>query len=251
MILASFLALPAHAIEEKAAAGPSDLTVLADESLRIPLARIARDYTSRTQASVTLWFASTGSMTSTIREGADVDIVITADDKALKTLEHSGQIDVYATQSIVSSPLVIAVAGGAGDAAFDLLSWRYNDENASRLVVIESPHSLEQRLSEKAFASSELLRDRKAEPVTAANIEQAVATMKSEHIPGLLLAVEVFSRNDVRVVQRFPEAIVSPAIYKAAVLAGDRMVASRNFIRALEGPEASAVFTAYGLSSAP
>lgn len=236
------------AIEESVIQTDSDITVLADESLRIPLARIARDYTGRTRTAVTVWFASAGVMTNAIREGADADIVITADEDALKALESSGQIDVYATQGIVTSPLVIAVAAGdePREGTIDLMQWRYREDATFRLVAIESEHSLEQRLSKRVFAESELLKARKVEPIIAQDVAQAVRLMEREDAPGLLLAVDVFSRPNLRVVQRFPDI----ATYKAAVLAGERMAASRDFIHALRGMEALTIFSAYGLSLA-
>jgi len=228
---------------------PADFTVLADESLRIPLTRIARDYTVRTKASLTLWFASAGRMTDSIREGADADIVITADDDALKALEFSGQIDVYATQAIVSSPLVLAVVGDTDrkgrEAGLGFMNWRYRDGAPLRLVVIDATHSLEQRLSEQALTRSELLRARSLAPVHVATSAQAIAAMKREDIPGLLLAVDVFSRENLQVAQRFSTV----ATYKAAVLAGERMAASRDFIAWLHSEEARLLFTQFGLSA--
>jgi ABC-type molybdate transport system substrate-binding protein len=213
---------------------------LADTSLRIPLSLIVRDYSAREGRPVTLWFASTGAMIDAIREGADADIVITADATALTLLEQSGQIDVYATKPVASSPLVLAAPTGTTK------PWRFDSSATMPLVVIASPHSLEDPLSQKALAESSVLKNRTIDTHARSTVDDAVTLMQSHQFPGLLLAAEVFSLPKLEVVHRFNWT----ADYKAAVLAGEHMAASRHFIVALAEPSAHNHFKAYGLRAA-
>ncbi len=252
-----FLALPFGA----QAAGEGELgegelveiTVLADESLKTPLVELARLHATKAHVAVNLWFASTAGMIDAIRDGADADIVITADAEALKTLEYLGQLDVYATQSVATVPLVVAVRNDRESTqqraiALEMmgLQWQQNDQYA--LVIISNPARVEHGMAEAALKNSEWLKDRNLRLIPASNMRTARRLMAEEKAPALLLASEVFASSDLQMVRRFPDSVVVPATYKAAVLAGEHMKESRAFLEALHTPLYRAPLQRYGLS---
>jgi ABC-type molybdate transport system substrate-binding protein len=228
---------------------PQEITVLADEALRVPLTRMARSYAAAYNVTVTTWFSRTGEMTASLREGSEVDLVLTADPTVLKDLEYAGQIDVYATQPIATSPLVLALPemeGGRG--ALDLLEWRYREEGALPLVLVEGPHRIEAPMTAQALTRSELLARTAIRRMPVGTVDEAVATMHTEGVAGLLLAVDVFSHPGLQVVQRFPPELVAPASFRAAVLAGEDMASARDFLKHVRSREAEPDWLAYGLT---
>jgi molybdenum ABC transporter molybdate-binding protein len=252
-IMASFAV---HARAEALPIEPviDEITVLADDSLQLPLVELARLHSIKTNVSVTLWFTPASSMVSAIRDGADVDIVITADTNTLRTLETMGQMDVHATKIIATCPLVIAVRKDGGSAKRDIMleltGLNLHSNEHFSLVTITAPERSEATMSEHALSLSELLKDRKLNLISANDPRDAMARMKDNDAPALLLAIDVFSHTSLSLVQRFPPSIVPPAQYRAAVLAGEHMDAAREFISATSTPEYRAIFTQYGLGDA-
>lgn len=228
-----------------------EITILADESLQVPLVDIARMHTARNNIAVNLWFTSASGMVDAIRDGADADIVITADEQALQTLEYLGQLDVYATQAIATCPLVIAVRNDERntrrDMTLELMGLKVRSETGFTLVTIATPERTEYAMTQKALAQSELLKDRKLQLIGASDARDARRLMEEHNVPALLLASDVFTQDTLKLVQPFPDSIVPPAVYKAAVLAGNNMKDARALIEALHTPDYRHALERYGL----
>lgn len=229
-----------------------DLTILADEYLRLPLSLISRAYSAQGKGVVTLWFVKAVAMVDTIGEDADADLVITSDHATITHLENSGQINVYATDTIVMTPLVIAVAKNVSLAStsntLSLLDWRYNRQEPQRIIVLNNGDAILKRMTEKALLRSDLLNSGTIKPFIVTSIKDAITRMKSKKHPALLLASDAFSEPDIRVIQRFPNSIVAPAQFKAAILAGEHMSNAKDFLQFLKTPTAQYYFKLYGLS---
>lgn len=244
-----FLFLAPRALAEEAYL--REITILADESLQVPLVEIARMHTARNNIAVNLWFASASGMVDAIRDGADADIVITADEQALQTLEYLGQLDVYATQAIATCPLVIAVRNDERntqrDITLELMGLKVRSETGFTLVTITTPERPEYEMTQKALTQSELLKDRTLNLIGASDAREAKRLMAEHNVPALLLASDVFTQDTLKLVQPFPDSIVPPAVYKAAVLAGNNMKESRALIDALHTPDYRQALERYGL----
>lgn len=229
-----------------------EITVLADENLQMPLVEIARLYTNKNGTAVNLWFTNAVGMVDAIRDGADADIVITADRQALRTLEYLGQLDVYATQAVAESPLIIAIRDDERtverDVKLELMGLKLRSKERFALVVINAQDRVEYAMTQQALAKSELLRDRPLELIAADDARDAKRLMAEHNAPALLLAGDAFSNGSLKPVQRFPTSVVAPAVYRAAVLAGDNMQRSRAFIDALRTTDYRNAWEHYGLS---
>lgn len=247
MIFFAFSALQAHAQE----AALPEITVLADENLQMPLVEIARLYTAKNHTTVTLWFTNAVGMVDAIRDGADADIVITADTQALQTLEYLGQLDVYATQTIAESPLIIATRNNERaverDVKLELMGLKLHSKERFTLVVINAQDRVEYAMTQQALKNSELLRDRPMELIAANDARDAKRLMEEHNAPALLLANDAFSDGSLKPLQRFPASVVTPAVYRAAVLAGDNMEQARVFIDALHTKAYRSAWEHYGL----
>lgn len=244
---------PASTTELRSIENPVDLTILADEHLRLPLTLVARDYSVHGKGSVTLWFVKTPAMVDTIRDGADADVVITADKSAIAQLENSGQINVYATQTIATSPLVVAASEKSplvtSSNTLSLLDWRFNSAQARHIITITGQDNAQKIMVDKAFNHSDLLRDSHIERVEVSSLKQAFASMETLNYPALMLAVDAFSQPGIRIIQRFPNTIVAPARFKVAILAGEHMQPAHDFIAFLQRQKAQELLKSYGLSS--
>lgn len=229
-----------------------EITVLADASLQMPLVEIARLYTTENHTAVNLWFTNTAGMVEAIRDGADADIVITADKQALQTLEYLGQLDVYATQAVAESPLIIATRGDERaverDVKLELMGLKLRSKERFTLVVINTHDRVEYAMTQQALKKSELLRGRPLELIAANDASDAKRLMEEHNAPALLLASDAFSNDSLKALQRFPTSVVAPAVYRAAVLAGDSMEQSRAFIDALHTKTYREAWEHYGLS---
>lgn len=232
-----------------------EITVLADESLQIPLIEIARLHTATHHTAVNIWFASASRMVHAIRDGADADIVITADKEALRTLENLGQIDVYATQSIATCPLVVAVRNDERnterDITLEVMGLSRREGQVLSLVTVTDEDRPEYAMTQSVLTRSELLKDRKLNLIGATDAREARSLMAQHSAPALLLASDVFADKSLKIVQRFPDSVTAPAVYRAAVLAGESMKESRAFIEALHTAAYRAPLEAYGLGKPP
>lgn len=237
-----------HAIENSV-----DLTILADEHLRLPLTLVARDYSRHGKGSVTLWFVETPAMVDTIRDGADADMVITADKSAIAQLENSGQINVYATQTIATSPLVVAASEQSplisSSNTLSLLDWRFNSTETRHIITITGQDTTQRIMVDKAFDRSDLLRNSSIKRYEVRSLKQAFSSMETLYYPALMLAVDAFSQPGIRIIQRFPNNIVAPARFKVAILASDHMQPAHDFIAYIQRPKAQELLKSYGLSS--
>lgn len=252
-ILVLFFPISVEAVMRAPEAEPLEITVLADEALRIPLTQIARAYARTHQITVTTWFSRTGEMMGRLRKGSEVDLVLTADAKVLKHLEYAGQIDVYATQEVVQAPLVLALPeteGKRGRGALDMLEWRYREEGALPLVVVTGAHRIETPMIVQALTRSELLARTPVRRISVETADEALEAMHTEGVAGLLLSVDVFSRPGLEVVQRFPAEVVPPAAFRSGVLAGRDMGAARYFLQYLRSVKAQEGWLASGLTPA-
>ncbi len=230
-----------------------EITILADVALQSPLVELARLHARTYSIPVNVWFKNTAELVEAIRDGADADLVITADAQALQALTNLGQIDVYATKTIATCPLVVAVVTDAAKTkrgiTLELLGLTLRNTKPLTLVTIASRNSSENEMSALALARSEIFKDRTVRIIASQNVEDAKRNMKRYNAPALLLATDVFSDTSLSLLQRFPSNIVPPAEYKAAVLAGDAMKDSRQFITSLGSEPYRNILERYGLAT--
>ena len=102
LILLMLFALPATASEPRA-----NLTILADESLMLPLARLTRDYATTTHTPLTVVVNNSAQAEHQIEQGLEAHVIITGDYPLLARLTDQGLTDVSSRRPVARTGLAL------------------------------------------------------------------------------------------------------------------------------------------------
>jgi ABC-type molybdate transport system substrate-binding protein len=120
------MASPAYAL--------NSVTVMADKSMSVAIAEIARDYSREREVVVNTSFAPPRADEAQIIGGADADVLITPKHAWIDKLKEHGLIDIYSESKVASSGLLsahyfaVVIAGDNMDEARKFLEYLKSDE---------------------------------------------------------------------------------------------------------------------------
>ncbi len=245
---------------------PTQITILAEESLSVPLSLIVRRYTSHNRVSVSLSLDSTAHQVGKIEEGEPADIFITANEEALRRLKLQGLLDAYTYISIAGNRMIIAVAASnpltftmkAGD---DLLG--YLPENPAPVFAL-----VDENLYAEGIFAAEVLEKlgihtgndimlplplAEPQPASVAILpkrREMIDMVAKGEAYGITYATDAGRLSGIRQAALLPESLHKPIKYIAVVVAGKEMVAARKFAEFLRSAEAQNIFLQHGFTPA-
>jgi molybdate transport system substrate-binding protein len=227
------------------------ISVSAAVSLREVLTEIAGKYQSSTGDIIDLNFGASGALAAQIKQGAPVDLFISAGGKPVDDLVAGGVADRNSRQSIAGNRLVLIVTKDCKNppAKFeDLAAERFKHIAIGEPKVVPAGEYAMQTL--KALNLDIALRDRL---VMGENVRQVlVYVMHGEADAGIVYATDAMAGGDaVKVVATAEASTHDPIEYPAVLLQTSHRAAAENFLKYLASEPARKSLAAHGFELPP
>jgi molybdate transport system substrate-binding protein len=245
--------LVALAVSAGAGLGAQTLTVAAASDLQAALPAISSQFERDTGAKVTVTFGSSGNLFAQIRNGAPFDVFLAADVDYPRSLEQDGLAERGSVRAYATGRLVLWTRNDSG---IDLRrGLRVVAEDAVRRIALANPeHAPYGRAAVAALRHEGLYESARRKFALGENISQAAQFAQSGNADVGLLALSLALSPALKRAGRYvdvPETFHPPITQAAAVLAASRQKPlARQFVEALEKPEAMRVLQSYGFAPA-
>lgn len=228
----------------------SNLTIIADPSLILPLNALVRDYSIANHIAVTLVSSEEKDPETLIREGMEAHVLISADAGLTTQLQLRGLVDVFAKSPLVRTELVMARRkedSSSLSGQWTLANLFLNQENTIPIFLLDPKHYMEGARSIAALNANEVSFNSR---VVISRKQALIARLKQEESAGILLGPDVLLDPELIVVSVIPETQVEPIIFMALTLASESMSEARHLVKFLQSDAATARFAQYGFKPA-
>jgi len=190
-------------------------------------------------------FASSGTLLQQVRQGAPLDLFISASLQELDTLEREKRL-VPTTRRIVAGNRLVLIAPQQSR----LKSWEELAKPDVRRVALSQPDSVPSgRYAKETLTQRGLWSTVMPKAVFGQNVRQTLAYVAAGDVDaGIVFATDAQREKRVRVVATaVPGKDHTPIVYPAAVIAGSAQAElAQRFIAFLLTPEAQAAFRRAG-----
>lgn len=250
--LLSLAALLALAGPARAITPPSNLTVLADPSLLLPLAQIARDYATSTGTPLTIAVKNGEDAAQQIEQGLEAHVLLTANQPLIISLRNRGLTDVFSARPIARTQLALV---GSSDIMARTDFARHISLAAILYAQPDLPIYIAPPSTHEGTRTQTLMQGKDYSDILA---KRAVMLKSRDEIverlhaqPGfaLLLATDALNDPSLKVLNVFADEAAEPVDYEAVVLASESMEQTRTFIDYLRSPHAQTIFARFGFQS--
>ena len=233
---------------------PTNLTVLADPSLLLPLAQLARDYAKQTGTPLTIAVKDGEEAAQQIEQGLEAHLLLTANQPLVTVLRNRGLIDVFSARAFARTSL--ALVGSASlesrtDIArhISLAAILYAQPDLPIYITPTSTHEGNRALALMENPDyAELLKSR---VIMVESREMAIRRLKRTPGFALLLATDALNDPALNVLHIFSAETAKPVNYEAVVLASESMAQTRQFIGYLFSPKGQQIFAHFGFQPPP
>lgn len=223
----------------------SELIVSAASSLTEALTELARQAPGMT---VRLNFASSGALLQQIRQGAPVDVFISASTRELDTLEREQRLEKATRVTVASNRLVLIAPQGSM-----LRRWEELASGLVTRVALSQPSSVPSgRYAKETLQRRKLWRAVEPKAVYGESVRQTLAYVAGSNVEaGLVFATDARAEKRVRIIATAqPGLDHSPILYPAAVLTGaPNPTVARRFVLFLQSKAAQALFARFGFTA--
>lgn len=227
------LALPAAPM----AAPRPVISVLADESLTLPLSEITRRFSRQKRISIICTFAPPLTNVHTIDEGEPADLLITAYSGLMDQLRRKGLVDVYSQRSVAGARLTFVRSAEGGVPPSGI--------RTSGPILIPAP-----TLNSEGRVAEAYVESLKAQPIYTASASLLARELKKTGGAGMTYSTEL-KRLPGLLPHSFADVETPPPVvmFEGIVVAGENMDASRLLMSYLGSAEAKQIFSKYGFTA--
>ncbi len=231
-----------------ARAAAAELQVAAAASLTDVLQEIGRDFGREHRMPVRFAFAASSTLALQIREGAPIDVFVSADERQMDSVARENLLVPRTRRSILSNVLVIVVPlenRAAIRDAVDLASPRIV------AIAIAEPSRVPAGVYAKQYLQSAGIWTRIASKIVPTeNVRATLAAVESGNVDaGIVYRTDAAVAKRGRVAAVFAGPQAPPISYSAAVVRGTRFpAAAAAFVNYLTSPAARRVFVRYGFA---
>ena len=244
-LIALLLSLPAMAADTAKA----NLTILADESMLLPLAQLARSYATSSKTPLTIVVKNTADAERQIEQGLEAHVVITADGALIAKLAEQGLTDVSSRKAIARTQLALVTASDLGGQATIARRISFGSMLAATPtlpVLANDVTTIEGERAHALLTGHEFSAALNARIDTKPNHDEVITALHDAPSLGLVLAADTSMEPDVRVISLLPDD-VSPAVtFECIVLGGESMAEAKAFTTYLTSREARGIFAHFG-----
>lgn len=226
----------------------NNLTVLANPSLMLVMAELARDYSTQTGTPLTV-IRTSADPAQQIEQGFEAHILLSPDPTLVERLAQRGQIDVFGTQTFASTQLALVAPyrmknrlALAKRISFAALLFSQPDLP----IFVNDSTSTSGLRAQALMTGREFSHELATRAVVKPSLEDIIDALSTQDAFALMLASSAVTEPDVTILSLLPETTSEPVRYDAVVLASESMEQARGFTKFLRSPEAQAVLVRYG-----
>ncbi|MGK7935868.1 MAG: molybdate ABC transporter substrate-binding protein [Xenococcaceae cyanobacterium] len=224
-----------------------NLTVSAAASLKDVMAEIQPIYEQqKTNVSLTLNLASSGSLRQQIEQGAPVDLFISASASHINMLQEKGLIIDENRRDLLKNQMVLIVPqeNTASVNTFEDLT-----KEAISTISIGEPQSVPAgKYGKEVLTSLGIYEAVEPKIVFAKNVRQIVNYVATGNVDaGIVYQTDTNASQEVKIVANAPEKSHTPVVYPIAIIKDSKNIeAAQQLKEFMFTPEAKAVFEKYG-----
>lgn len=236
------------ALASCASAGP--INVAAAISLQESLNQIGKDFHEQTNQDVAFQFGASGTLATQIREGAPIDLFISADRASLDPLVAEKIADTN-TRIIVRNNLVLIVPADSKSPPKDFGD--LSDQQYKRIAIGEPRVVPAGRYAMQVLTSLNLADSLRDRLVFGANVRQVLQYVeRGEADAGIVYKTDALqSGNKIQLLKTADAATHDPIVYPAGViLKSPNRSAAQAFLEYLTTEPAQKIFVEKGFSRA-
>lgn len=244
-----FIAMPALANDGSRYEPRANLTILADESLMLPLARLTRDYATRTRTPVTVVTKNSEDAEKQIEQGLEAHVIITANYPLLNRLTEQGLTDVSSRHPIARTGLALVSTNEVKKTLN--IAERFSfaailKATGDAPIFANDPAMLDGARVEMLKKNADFSETLNTRLVSKATAEDVITALRDEGGVALLLATASIKEPDIALLSILPEDISPSVTYDAVVLGSELMDEAKDFTSYLGSREAQLILSRFG-----
>lgn len=244
--------LPATAAENLPTREKSNLTILADERLLMPLADLVRQYAVIEQTPLTVVVKNAATAENQIEQGLEAHVLLTANRPMIDRLSEQGLTDVTSRRTIARTQIALVTASALSKQALfakrvSFAAMIIATPNLP-IIAIESGANDSENITPllKGFEFSDSLNQRLQ---LKSDRDEVVETLLDSDALGLMIATDAVAEPDLAILSLLPDDVSKPVIFSAVVLGSESMTEAKDFVTYLSSRQAQRIFAHYGFQS--
>ena len=224
-----------------------NLTISAAASLKDAMAEIKPIYEQKkTDVSLTLNLASSGSLRQQIEQGAPVDLFISASPSHMNMLQEKGLLIDESLRDLLKNQMVLIVPqeNTAAVNTFQDLT-----KDAISKISIGEPKSVPAgKYGQEVLSYLDIYEAVEPKIVFAKNVRQVVNYVATGNVDaGIVYRTDTKGSSRAKIVANAPERSHTPVVYPMAIIKDSKNIeAAKQLEEFILTPEAKAVFEKYG-----
>jgi molybdate transport system substrate-binding protein len=226
-----------------------ELMVGAAASLEPVLKEIKAAYSEQNpDIKISFTFAGSGTLEQQIREGAPIDIFLSASQKQVASLEEDGLILNNSKVDLLQNELALIVPK---DNKTKITG--FENVNIATVIAMGDPDSVPAgQYAMEVFESLDNWSEIKEKATYGKDVSEVLAWVSAGNADvGVVYITDAMKEDAVEIVGTAPEGSHSSIIYPAAILAETELeTQAKDFIRFLSSTEAKGIFEEYGFRTA-
>lgn len=224
-----------------------ELTVSAAASLQDAFTEIKTAYEAQSSDTLTLNFGASGSLAQQVKNGAPVDVFVSAASRPVDELEAAGKVAAASRRILARNGLVV-VAPHKGRELTHLEDLK---ADVIKRVAFGEPGTVPAgQYAQEALIKLRMWDAVKPKIVYAQNVRQVLTYVQTGNVDaGFVYATDAHAAKGIRVVAVVDPALHAPIEYPAVVVATSKhLEAAKAFVAYLAGPQCAAVLTRLGFA---
>lgn len=221
------------------------ILVAAAASLSNVMDEIQKVYASKNKnVTVSFTFASSGALEQQIRQGAPVDLFISAAEKQMDSLSKDNLILPETKADLLKNELVLVVPKESTLGITD-----FKDILKASKIALGDPESVPAgQYAKEVFDNLKITDDVYKKATLAKDVTEVLSWVSSQSAEaGVVYATDALTNKEVKVVAIASEGSHSPITYPAAVIKTSKNASvTKDFLKFLKTKQASKIFKKYG-----
>ena len=229
-----------------------ELTVSAAASMQDAMKKVGQIYKEEhPNTTITYNFASSGTLTQQIKQGAPVDVFISANEQFMDDLDKNNLLLPETRKDLLKNEVVLIVPKKANITNISNFQ-QLTNPNIKRFSIGEPESVPAGRYAKEVLTNLKIYEQLKPKTVFAKDVRQVLSYVELGNVDaGTVYATDAKISNQVKVVAAAPENTHKPIVYPVAAIKRTRNArAAKEFIQFLNSDRATDTFKKYGFQIA-